>query len=356
MENEMGMLIEGCWSNEDRTIEDGAYVRAPSPYGDPLDESIVCAIVAEPGRFHLVASLSCPWSHRSTLARAIKGLEAYVPVHIAGAPRTEGYRLGTVDQPWVVPGTDCKIEHLHELYTFADPGYTGRATVAVLWDAEQQVIVSNESVHILRGLDGIRSNYGPDWTLRPDSLAQEIDTLADLVQRELSNAVYRAGKARRQDAYDEAVSEVFATFVMLDDRLSRTRYLHGNTLTETDIRLWPTLARFDAVYHGHFKCSQQRLTDYEHLWGYARDIHSWPGVEATFDEPAIRTAYYGEDRDENPFGIVATAPIVDWQEPHGRQRLGVKEVTLRDGRTVPKALWDESTSDQPTPSQPAAKT
>lgn len=334
----MGMLIDGRWSDEDRTIVDGAYQRPASPYGDPLDDATIRAIAGEPGRVHLVASLSCPWSHRSTLTRAIKGLDAHVPLHVAGGPRTEGYRVGTAERPWMVPGTDHAIEHLHELYALADPGYTGRVTVALLWDAERRRIVSNESVHILRGLDAVRAAPGPDWTLRPHRLADEIDALSDRIQRELSNAVYRAGKARRQDAYDEAVHEVFAMLDELDARLARTRYLHGDALNETDVRLWPTLARFDAVYYGHFKCARRRLTDYEHLWIYARDVLSLPGVAATFDEVAIRAAYYGEDRDLNPFGIVTSAPVVDWYAPHSRERLGPRSVTLRDGRAVP---WDE---------------
>lgn len=331
----MGMLLEGCWSDEDRTIVDGAYQRPASPFGDPLDEATIRAIGAEPGRFHLVASLSCPWSHRSTLTRALKGLEKHIPLHVAGGPRTQGYRVGTTERPWPVPGSDRAIEHLHELYALATPNYTGRVTVALLWDSERHSIVSNESIHILRGLDAVQAGHGLDWTLSPDNLADEIDALADRIQRELSNAVYRAGKARRQDVYDEAVEEVFATLDMLDAWLAETRYLHGAALTETDLRLWPTLARFDAVYHGHFKCARRRLADHVHLWAYARDVLSLTGVAATFDEPAIRAAYYGEDRDLNPFGIVATAPELDWLASHERERLGSLSVTMRDGRVAP---------------------
>lgn len=337
----MGMLIEGRWCEEDRTIQNGAYVRPPSPYDTPLDHGTIRAIESEPGRFHLIASLSCPWSHRATLTRLIKGLVGHIPLHIAGGPRTQGYRVGPGDRPWRVPGTDRHIEHLHDLYTLADPTYTGRATVAVLWDAARRVIVSNESVRILRGLDAVRAGTGAQWTLRPPALAGEIDALSDHLQSGLSNAVYRAGKARRQGAYDEAVREVFATLERLEARLAGSRYLHGSVLTETDIRLWPTLARFDAVYHGHFKCSRRRLTDYDALWRYARDIYAWPGVAGTLDDAAIRAAYYGEDRDLNPFGIVATAPIVDWAAPHGRERLGERQVTSREGSREGQAIsWN----------------
>ncbi|WP_371171614.1 glutathione S-transferase C-terminal domain-containing protein, partial [Aliiroseovarius sp. 2305UL8-7] len=213
--------------------------------------------------------------------------------------------------------------------------YTGRATIPMLWDTKTGAVVSNESVQILRGLDVVRGKEADqDWTLRPADLVSEIDTLAPEIQIGLSNAVYRAGKAQRQEIYDAAVHEVFGTLDHLEDRLSRTRYLHGSVLTETDLRLWPTLARFDAVYHGHFKCSRRRLTDYPNLWGYARDIHGWCGVAATLNEPAIRAAYYGEDREINPHGVVATAPETDWEAQHRRDAFGPAMVTLRDGTHV----------------------
>ena len=216
------------------------------------------------------------------------------------------------------------------------PGHTGRATVPVLWDAAERRIVSNESARILTALDAVRLPVDPsaDWTLAPDHLRAEIDALSDAIQSGLSNAVYRAGKARRQDAYEAAVDEVFAALDMLDDRLGSARYLHGPAPTETDLRLWPTLARFDLVYHGHFKCARRRLVDHSNLWAYARDLLAWPGVAATFDGGSIRRAYYGEDRDLNPTGIVAVAPDLDWRAPHGRDRLGPRRVWARDGRLV----------------------
>lgn len=331
----MGMLVEGIWSDENRTIKDGAYVRAASPYGSPLNTKTIHGIANTPSRFHLVASLSCPWSHRAMLTRVLKGLDSVIPLHIAGGPRTEGYRVGMPDRPWAVPGSGREIIHLHELYSLTDPAYTGRATVPVLWDAQDERIISNESVHILRGLDQIeRKGSEPDWTLHPLDLADAIKDLAPRVQTGLSNAVYRAGKARRQEAYDEAVEAVFSTLYMLEEKLAYARYIHGNALTETDLRLWPTLARFDAVYHGHFKCTRHRLTDFTNLWGYARDIMSWRGVAQTFDERVIREAYYGEDLELNPFGIVATAPALDWTVPQHRARIGPAMITFRNGHRI----------------------
>lgn len=327
----MGMLINGNWVEDDRTIKDGAYVRAVSAFKEPISPQTIKHIGDNPGRFQLIGSLSCPWSHRTMLTRVLKRIDQIIPLHIAGGPRTQGYRVGDPNLPWPVPGRSEKIVHLHELYVLSDPRHTGRTTVPVLWDGSESRIVSNESIEILRGLDKVRPAEGSlAWTLSPVSLRDDIETLSSHIQTKLSNAVYRAGKAQRQDIYEVAVDEVFSTLGELETRLAKSRFLMGDTLTETDLRLWPTLARFDAVYVAHFKCGRRRLIDYDSLWGYARDIFSFRGVASTFDETAIRSAYYGEDLEINPFGIVAAAPLVDWNAPHDRERLGPLKVATGD--------------------------
>lgn len=245
--------------------------------------------------------------------------------------------MGSKTEPWRVPGTDIWIEHLHELYTFTDPRITARATVPVLWDSVAKTIVSNESAQLLPALDSFKIDRDPDtdWTLAPIHLRDDMRAVSEQVQTQLSNAVYRAGKARRQDVYEAAVKDVFATLDELEERLSTTRYMHGLAVTETDLRLWPTLARFDQVYVGHFKCACKRLVDYPNLWGYARDIYSLPGVAETFDPAAIRHAYYNEDLGINPSGVVAVAPDLDWRLPHDRCRLGTRHVWPRDGQCRP---------------------
>jgi len=318
----MGMLVNGAWTNEDRTIVDGAYKRVPSVFGGVIEPSIAQSIADKPDRFHLIASLSCPWSHRTTIVRALKGLESNVSLHVAGGPRTEGYRLGAPENSWRVPGTKRSVLHLHELYTLSDVRYTGRPTVPVLWDSKKKKIVSNESAMIVRCLDAVPVQVQPRWTLRPADLETSIDSLNDEIQTHLSNAVYRAGKAQKQAIYDLAIAEVFQTLDMLEGRLTSSRFLHGDVLTESDVRLWPTLVRFDAVYHVHFKCSRRRLVDYPALWAYVRDLYSLNGLASTFDEDAIRSAYYGEDREQNPFGIIANSPDINWSAPHGREKLG----------------------------------
>ncbi|MEM0947226.1 MAG: glutathione S-transferase C-terminal domain-containing protein [Pseudomonadota bacterium] len=333
----MGMLVDGRWSAQDRTIKDGAYVRPRTPFASPVSVEVIHGIAAEPGRYHLIASLSCPWSHRLTLIRSIKGLDDLVPLHVASGPRTQGYRMGSKAKPWRVPGTDTWIEHLHELYTLNDHQLTARATVPVLWDSVAKTIISNESAQLLPALDFVaqQGHLGANWTLAPDHLKNEMRALSETIHIGLANAVYRAGKARRQDVYENAVSEVFSTLDTLEEHLSDTRYLHGVALTETDLRLWPTLARFDQVYVGHFKCSRKRLVDHPNLWGYARDVYSLPGVASTFDPAAVRHAYYNEDVEINPSGVVAIGPELDWLAAHDRNRFGARHIWTRDGQCLP---------------------
>ncbi|MGY0798556.1 glutathione S-transferase family protein [Lysobacter sp. A286] len=328
----MGMLIEGRWTNADSTITDGRFVRPASVHSATLDD-VAGRMRAQPGRYHLIASLSCPWSHRTLIVRALKGLESCVPVQIAGGDRTEGYSIAG-GATWIVPGTDRRVRHVHELYTLTDPVYSGRATVPLLWDSHAGRIVSNESAQIIRAFDAADAAEEGAFTLTPLALRDRIDALNADVQAELSNAVYRAGFAQRQDAYDEAVESVFSTLDRLEQRLGKARYLFGQTITETDWRLFPTLVRFDAVYHGHFKCARRRLVDLPHLWAYARDLHAWRGVAATVDLAAIREGYYAHDRSINLFGIVAAAVDADWSVAHGRERLGQARVALVSGREV----------------------
>ena len=325
----MGMLINGRWEDTDRTIVDGRFTRPASAYAGSLDE-VAARLRAEPGRYHLIASMSCPWSHRTLLVRALKQLQDCVPLQIAGGARVEGYAVAGGAQ-WPVPGSRRRIRHLHQLYALSDSGHSGRATVPVLWDSHANRIASNESAQIMRAFDAADASRAGAFTLVPPRLRGRIDALNACMHADLSNAVYRAGFAQRQDVHDEAVARVFATLEQLEQRLGNGRYLFGQTITEADWRLFPTLVRFDAVYHGHFKCSRRRLVDLPNLWAYARDLHAWRGIAATVDLAAIRTGYYLHDRDINPSGIVAGAPDADWSAAHGRERFGPARIALMSG-------------------------
>lgn len=328
----MGMLIDGRWSEEDRVIQDGAYRRPAGGFDGEIDAATVTALRMAPGRFHLIASMSCPWSHRAMLVRRLKGLQGCIPMQIAGGERVQGYPANGGDS-WAVPGADTTIVHLHQLYALSDPTFTGRVTVPVLWDAQEQRIVSNESAKIIRAFDAATGER-PDFTLVPDTLRDAIDDLNRHLYEGLSNAVYRAGFAEAQSAYDAAVTEVFETLNGLETRLSDQRYLHGAAITESDWRLFPTLVRFDAIYHVLFRCARRRLIDYPALWAYARDLYGWAGIAETVDFDIMRAASYRSDRTNNPTGIVAVAPDVDWRAPHGRETLGPAQIMRRTGESI----------------------
>ena len=335
------MVIDGRWTDGEHLRQDGHYVRQKSVFANRIDERTLAALRDEPQRFVLVASYSCQWSHRALVARALKGLAPALQVQMAHGPLIEGYAVNG-GRRWRIPGSDREIIHLHELYTKGDPNYSGRSTVPVLWDSARQKVVSNESSAIFEALDRIADPADATaFVLEPASvsagndrvhaLVTEMEQLKTKIYDGLANGVYRAGFAESQPAYDEAVVDVFATLDVLEERLSRRRYLMGSVLTSVDWYLFPTLVRFDAVYHILHRCCLRRLIDYPHLWAYARDLYSWQGIAETVDFDQIRSASYGNDTMVNPHGIVAIAPDADWRAPHGRDRFGPAQVLLGNG-------------------------
>lgn len=327
----MGLLIEGKWHDRwyDTKSSGGRFVRGEAPFrhwitpdGRP-GPSGEGGFPAEPGRYHLYVSLACPWAHRTLIFRRLKGLEAMIDVSVVHPHMGE--------QGWTfeeAPGTTGDklygSRYLHEVYTRAMPDYTGRVTVPVLWDQERRTIVNNESAEIIRMLnaafDGVGAVPGDYY---PAELRAEIDRINERVYRTVNNGVYRAGFATTQEAYDEAVTELFQSLDALEVQLSRQRYLAGERITEADWRLFTTLIRFDPVYHGHFKCNLRRLVDYPNLWGFARELYQWPGVAETVSFAHIKQHYYGSHKTINPTGIVPKGPILDLAAPHGRERLAV---------------------------------
>ncbi len=335
----MGMLINGVWSQEDLITMDGEYVRPASPVRVAGAADTACLIRDNRGRFWLIASKSCPWSHRAVLLHSLKQLSEVVPVHFAHGARVEGYAADG-GAPWQVPGSARTVRHLHQLYSLHAADYTGRASVPLLWDSALQTIVSNESADILLLFDQLVLPAGGSFTVRPAALLSAIDDANYEIYRSLNNAVYQAGFARVQAAYEEAVSQVFDALDALEDRLSVSRYYFGNVLTETDLRLFPTLVRFDAVYHVLFKCCVCRLVDYPNIWAYARDLFAWKGVEQTVDFEVIRSASYLADT-HDPFPLVAVQPAMEWTADHGRGCLGDACLTSPDGSVFavdPKTL------------------
>jgi putative glutathione S-transferase len=297
----MGMLVEGVWRDIPRDTKStgGAFVRPESAFRDR-----VSAVEGEmrPGRYRLYVSKSCPWAHRTLVVRAMKGLEKAIPVSYADPYMGEN--------GWQFPEG-----YLHALYVKAKPGYTGRATVPVLWDEKESRIVNNESAEIIRMLnrefDALARRRLAD--LYPEKLRREIDWLNERIYRTVNNGVYRAGFATAQDKYEEAVTELFRTLDWLEKRMQKRKWLCGAHFTEADVRLFTTLVRFDAVYYSHFKCNLRRLVDYPKLWRWTRRVYALPGVAKTVDVGHIKAHYYRSMKQINPTQIVPKGPLLDFR-------------------------------------------
>jgi glutathionyl-hydroquinone reductase len=319
----MGLLVDGVWRDQwyDTASTGGRFERKASAFrnwvtadGAP-GPSGAGGFAAEAGRYHLYVSLACPWAHRTLIGRTLKGLEAAITVSVVDPHMgPEGWVFG--DTPGATPDPIHGAERLYEIYVAAEPAYTGRVTVPVLWDRRRATIVSNESAEILRMLNGGFGGTGPD--LYPEDLRDAIDTLNARIYDRVNNGVYKAGFATAQDAYETAFQALFAELDALEDRLDRSRYLCGDRLTEADIRLFTTLVRFDAVYVGHFKCNLRRIADYPNLSNYLRDLFALPGVASTVDFIHIKRHYYESHPTINPTGIVPVGPGLDLAAPNDR--------------------------------------
>jgi len=326
----MGLLIEGQWHDQwyDTKSHKGAFVRSETTFRNWVTvdgragSSGVAGFKAESGRYHLYVSLACPWAHRTLIYRSLKGLESVISVSVVHPDMLEqGWSFDSDAQD--ATGDDLYGSHyLHQIYTRSDPSYSGRVTVPVLWDKQQQCIVNNESSEIIRMLNTAFKDCGAnDYDFYPENLRSSIDELNSWIYEAVNNGVYRAGFATTQSAYDAAVDALFSALDQLDIRLSKQRYLTGSTLSEADIRLFTTLVRFDPVYVTHFKCDRKRISDYSALSAYLRDIFQQPGVATTVNMTHIREHYYVSHRTINPHGIISTGPVFDLNAPHGRDAL-----------------------------------
>jgi putative glutathione S-transferase len=320
----MGELIDGRWyrTGLEGVVVNGVLRRSPSIFRNWITRDGSSGFKAEAGRYHLYVSLACPWAHRTSIMRNLKGLEPLLDVSVVHWLMGED---GWVFTPasGVIPDTVNGLNELYELYTLADPTVTTRVTVPVLWDKQQRKIVSNESAEILRmfnsEFDGIGARPGDYYPL---GLREQIDATNERVYAHLNNGVYMAGFATKQAAYERACEQVFACLDWLEERLSEHRYLVGDQLTEADIRLFTTLVRFDPVYHGHFKCNRRALIEYPALWDYTRALYQLPEIRATVDFAHIKGHYYASHRMLNGTGIVPVGPDRDFDAPSNRLRGG----------------------------------
>jgi glutathionyl-hydroquinone reductase len=322
----MGRLVNGKWVDQwyDTESTGGRFERQQqafrnwvTPDGEP-GPSGEGGFAAEFGRYHLYVSLACPWAHRTLIMRSFKGLQQHIGVSVVHWHMGErGWNFEPA--PGVIPDSLFAVKYLYDLYLKADPEFTGRVTVPVLWDTRRDTIVNNESADIVRMLDSAFDGAGAEpGDYYPEALRAQIDAINERVYHTLNNGVYKCGFATSQEAYDEAVYPLFETLDWLETILSKQRYLTGNRLTEADIRTFTTLVRFDVVYNGHFKCNIRRLVDYPNLWGYTRELYQHPRIRTTVDFHHIRHHYYGSHPNVNPSGIVPAGPVLDFDSPHGR--------------------------------------
>jgi glutathionyl-hydroquinone reductase len=298
----------------------GEFQRRATTFRSTISSEDGNAFNPDANRYHLYVSMACPWAHRTLLTRLLKGLQDVITVDVVDT------LLG--EQGWTLSGkepgaTGDRINGfriLREAYQASNPNYSGSVTVPVLWDKKTKQIVNNESSEIIRQFNGAFQMLAkhPDVDLYPGDLRARIDELNAWIYSDVNNGVYRCGFARSQDAYDRAAGALFSAMDRLESLLAKSRFLTGSTLTEADIRLFPTLVRFDLVYHTHFKCNLRRLSDYPNLWGFTRDIYSVPGVADTVDVTHIKHHYYHSHTHINPYGIVPVGQQVDFLAPNDR--------------------------------------
>lgn len=322
----MGLLIDGQWVDRwyDTASNKGRFARSESQFRNWVTSDGSAGPTghggyqAEAGRYHLYVSLACPWAHRTLIFRKLKGLESMISVSVVNPLMLEhGWTFEPDEEVIADPVQGAR--YLHQIYTAAEPEYTGRVTVPVLWDNHQNQLVSNESADIIRMFnsvfDGVGATAGDFY---PKALRTEIDDINATVYDRINNGVYKAGFASTQEAYEKAVIPLFEALDELEQRLTNQRYLVGEQITEADWRLFTTLVRFDAVYHGHFKCNLRRIEDYHHLAGFVRELYQWPGIAETVNMRHIKEHYYRSHGTINPTGIVPAGPVLNFDQPHGR--------------------------------------
>jgi putative glutathione S-transferase len=315
-----GFLDHGVWRPGwyDTGATAGDFVRQDSAFRDRISADASSGFPAEAGRYHLYVSRACPWAHRVLIMRVLKRLEGVISVSVVEPVMGEQGWAFSAELPDHVNG----FSWLHQAYTATHPDYSGRVSVPVLWDKATRRIVNNESAEILRMLDSEFAAFTHSTVdYYPAALRSRIDAINADVYADVNNGVYRCGFASTQAAYDAAFDRLFAALDRLEAQLARSRYLAGSRMTEADWRLFTTLVRFDAVYHGHFKCNRQRLSDFHHLSNYLRELYQVPGVAVTVDLQHIKRHYYMSHPHLNPSRIVPKGPVVNFQAPHDRGAL-----------------------------------
>ena len=323
----MGLLVDGVWQDDKERTKNGHFIRpdahfrnwvTPDGSKGPAGDS---GFNAEPDRYHLYVSLSCPWACRAVIFRKLKKLEDIISMSVVSWHMgREGWDF---DRSKGSTGDPVNNAHrLSDVYLAAAPRYTGRVSVPVLWDKKRKTIVNNESPEIIRMLNSAFDAFTDVKTdYYPVALRGEIDRINGLVYGAINNGVYRAGFATTQEAYEEAFRKLFDALDEIEQILSKQRYVAGDVITEADWRLFCTLIRFDAVYYSHFKCNWRHIYEYPNLSNYTRELYQVPGVAETVNLDHIKRHYYGSQIKVNPTGIFPLGPQLDFAAPHDRARL-----------------------------------
>jgi glutathionyl-hydroquinone reductase len=313
----LGQLIDGKWSTEwTERNERGEFRRMSTQFRDQVKADGSTTFVAEPGRYHLYVSLGCPWAHRTVLLWQLKGLQHVIGLSIVDPVMSEqGWQFS--DYPGCIRDSNYDLDYLWQLYVMANPSYSGRVTVPVLWDKKTKTIVNNESRQIIYMLNREFDAWAahPEVNFCPDELRSSIEKTIDAIYEPINNGVYKSGFASSQLAYDEAVLTLFETLDHWEETLGRSRYLCADTITLADWCLFVTLFRFDLAYHGLFKCNIRRLVDYPNLWAYCRDLYQQPGVSEVCSTDHVKRIYYAGLRELNPSGVVPAGPAIDFLQP-----------------------------------------
>jgi len=323
----MGQLIDGKWNTAwyDTKKTAGKFVRSAAQFRNwvttdgSAGPSGIGGFKAESGRYHLYVSYACPWAHRTLIFRQLKGLQDHIAVSVVHPDMLDDGWTFATDFPGTTGDPVNSAKFLRDIYVTSDPTVSTRVTVPILWDKTANQIVSNESSEIIRmfnsAFNDITGNTDDYW---PMALRDDIEVMNGRIYSNVNNGVYKAGFATTQTAYDDAVHTLFDTMDWLEDHLSQSRYLMGDTITEADWRLFTTLARFDLVYHLHFKCNRNRIVDFPNIWGFTRELYQWPGVADTVRFDHFVRHYHYSHETINPHRILPINPLIDWMEPHGR--------------------------------------
>ncbi|NQZ30757.1 MAG: glutathione S-transferase family protein [Oceanospirillaceae bacterium] len=319
----MGLIVAGKWVDQwyDTKKSDGKFVRQDSMFRHSISDEADSLFPIEAGRYHLYVSLACPWAHRTLIFRQLKQLESIISVSIVRPEMLEnGWEFDTKDSS---PYTDplYQFNYAYQLYLKSNPEYEGRVTVPILWDKKTARIVNNESVDIIRIFNSaFNSLTGNTDDYFPVALRDDIEQVNQRIYDTVNNGVYKAGFATTQEAYNGAYTKLFDTLDWLEERLSKQRYLVADQLTEADWRLFTTLIRFDAIYHGHFKCNKAKLSEYHHISHYLRELYQVPGVSDTVDIEYSKIHYYASHDTINPTLIVPLGPEQNFAASHDRAK------------------------------------